>query len=154
MFIKRLIFPSLILLFGGCSLFKSTGEPTSYQPSQQLATQSGSIQSEDNEVPTADEAEIAQAIIDQAQGISAGELTVNIAYNDGSFATGTLNHTYPESVANKIWIISQTEGDWQLVHYGSPAVDCSLVEAHDVPAELVQVCVASPSGELIQRLQP
>ena len=82
--------------------------------------------------------------------LPAGEITVIPAYNDGSFATGTLSHTYPDAVKNKIWIAAKENGNWVLVHYGSPGVDCEAVDHYSVPSQIVQVCIDT-NGDLVTR---
>ena len=98
---------------------------------------------------TQDAQEIANLIIGHPD-LSAGEITVQVSFNDGEFATGILGHTYPESVANKIWIAAYQNNAWALVYYGDPLVECSILAEFDVPAELVQVCKGE-NGELVNR---
>lgn len=138
-------FLMIIFLLSGCTLFqpqvaeKITPTPTPVpSPTPQL----------DPEVQ-ADLDAIAN-LVKQEPSLPAGQIELKPAFFDDSFATGTLTHTYPEAVANKIWIAAKVDGEWALVHYGSPGVPCDSVDSYDVPAELVQVCISS-SGELINR---
>jgi len=133
-------------LLAGCNLFSS--KPVSQpEPTAEAATPDLFPEPESEAVI---EAKAIADLLTTEPSLPAGEIEVLPAYNDGSFATGTLSHTYPEAVANKIWIVAKVDGEWELVHYGSPAVPCTSVDAYEVPTDIVEVCI-STEGDLIER---
>lgn len=138
-------------LVGCTQLPPSDGDST--QESPKIAPPTDLTESQLEESSTDSDSQAIATLISDLVLVPAGEIGVEIAYNDGDFATGTLTHTYPEAVQGKMWIVAKNNQQWELVHYGSPGINCDVLETYEVPNDLVEVCIASPSGTMVQRNQ-
>lgn len=144
----------------GCAAILAGCQPTPRleeepSPLVQVTPTAAAIQSP-IPVPTPDPArvavgeEVAGLIADQPN-INAGQITVTVTFQDGSYATGRVEHNYPAAIPGNIWIAAKVADQWELVHLGETSIPCQPLSEYQVPASLVEVCVNQSNGQVVSR---
>jgi len=142
-----------LIIFGmiGWFVFSFLGEEEEPQPTivpqTTQATQSATPSSQIAETKT--DEELLKEVVSKKTGIALDKIDFEVSKNTGKYAKGLVG-AKGEEVGGGYWLAVKVSDEGAVVFDGQNTPECSIVNPHDFPADMVPECYDS-SGNVVTR---